>query len=302
MAADQRHLDLSTLQKTILKWLKKRLEADNFERLHSSFESIRQDAEDWEVFSSFSLASRYSGKDSLDLSDEEKSKAESLRTGWGPSHWSMDQLSRTLLILGLAERDKQEFIDKLNKLFVSADLSENIALYKSLPVLPYPDDLTDRAAEGIRSNITDVFNAVALYNPFPADFFDEDAWNQVILKSLFVGSPVYLIQGVDKRRNESLARMLVEYAHERWSAGREVSPELWRSVGPFIDEAIAIDIKKELTHDNKVHRQAAVLALKESSSEAASNMLDNYREAVNETESGNIDWESIGRAVHESNS
>jgi len=299
MPSDQRHLDLSNLQKTILGWLKKRLDTDNFERLNSSFESIRQDAQDWEVFSSFSLASRYSGKEPLDLSDDEESNAESLRTGWSPSYWSMDQLARTLLLLGLAERDKQEFLDKLDKLFVSADLGENIALYKSLPVLPYPDNLADRAAEGIRTNITDVFNAVALRNPFPADFFDEDAWNQVILKSLFIGSPVYLIQGVDKRRNESLARMLVEYAHERWSAGREVSPELWRSVGPFIDEAIVIDIEKELTHSDKLHRHAAVLSLMESPSEAASKKLINYSDLVKEVESSGIGWQYIGEAVYE---
>jgi len=299
MPSDQRHLDLSNLQKTILGWLKKRLDTDNFERLNSSFESIRQDAQDWEVFSSFSLASRYSGKEPLDLSDDEESNAESLRTGWSPSYWSMDQLARTLLLLGLAERDKQEFLDKLDKLFVSADLGENVALYKSLPVLPYPDNLADRAAEGIRTNITDVFNAVALRNPFPADFFDEDAWNQVILKSLFIGSPVYLIQGVDKRRNESLARMLVEYAHERWSAGREVSPELWRSVGPFIDEAIVIDIEKELTHSDKLHRHAAVLSLMESPSEAASKKLKNYSDLVKEVESSGIGWQYIGEAVYE---
>lgn len=299
MPSDQRHLDLSNLQKTILRWLKKRLDTDNFDWLNSSFESIRQDAEDWEVFSSFSLASRYSGKEPLDLSDDEESNAESLRTGWSASYWSMDQLARTLLLLGLAERDKQEFLDKLDKLFVSADLGENIALYKSLPVLPYPDNLTDRAAEGIRTNITDIFNAVALRNPFPADFFDEDAWNQVILKSLFIGSPVYLIQGVDKRRNESLARMLVEYAHERWSAGREVSPELWRSVGPFIDEAIVIDIEKELTHSDKLHRHAAVLSLMESPSEAASRKLKNYSDLIKEVESSGIGWQYIGEAVHE---
>jgi len=299
MPSDQRHLDLLNLQKTILRWLKKRLDTDNFDWLNSSFESIRQDAEDWEVFSSFSLASRYSGKEPLDLSDDEESNAESLRTGWSASYWSMDQLARTLLLLGLAERDKQEFLDKLDKLFVSADLGENIALYKSLPVLPYPDNLTDRAAEGIRTNITDIFNAVALRNPFPADFFDEDAWNQVILKSLFIGSPVYLIQGVDKRRNESLARMLVEYAHERWSAGREVSPELWRSVGPFIDEAIVIDIEKELTHSDKLHRHAAVLSLMESPSEAASRKLKNYSDLIKEVESSGIGWQYIGEAVHE---
>lgn len=302
MSADQRHLDLSGLRKTILTWLKKRLDADNFERLNSSFDNIREGAEDWEVFSSFSKASRYSGKEPLDLSNDEISKAESLRRGWKPGHWTTDELARALVLLALAEREKEEFLEKLDKLFVSADLAENRALYKSLPILPYPEDLTNRGAEGIRTNITDVFNAVALRNPYPADFFDEDAWNQVILKSLFVGSQVYLIQGVDDRRNEPLARMLVEYAHERWSAGREVSPELWRFVGPFIDEAIAIDLKKELTHDKKVHRQAAVLTLKDSSSEAASNILDDHPDIVKETTSEKIDWEHIGRAVHNSNS
>ena len=224
MPADQRHLNLSKLQHTILSWLKKRIETDSFNALNSAFESIRQGAEDWEVFSGFSRVSRYTGKENPGLTEEEITEADSLRTGWSPAHWTTDQLARTLLLLGIAERDKQEFLEKLDKLFISGDLAESVALYQALPILPYPEELTDRAAEGIRTNITDIFNAVALRNPFPADFFDDDAWNQVILKSLFVGSPVYLIQGVDERRNEPLARMLVEYAHERWSAGREVSP------------------------------------------------------------------------------
>ena len=298
MTADQHQTDLSNLQQTLLSWLKKRLEADNFNTLGSAFESIRQGAEDWEVFSSFSRASRYTGKNSLKLSDQEISEAESLRAGWSPRHWTTDQLARTLLLTGMAEHQKREFLEKLDKLFISGDLTESVALYQALPILPYPEELTDRAAEGIRTNITDIFNAVALRNPFPADFFDDDAWNQVILKSLFVGSPVYLILGVDERRNEPLARMLVEYAHERWSAGREVSPELWRSVGPFIDEAVAIDIEKELNHEDKVHRQAAVLALKEASAEAAANRLDEHEAITKEVESNNIGWDDIGRRVH----
>src|SRR6056297_113957 len=298
MTADQHQTDLSNLQQTLLSWLKKRLEADNFNTLGSAFESIRQGAEDWEVFSSFSRASRYTGKNSLKLSDQEISEAEALRAGWSPRHWTTDQLARTLLLTGMAEHQKREFLEKIDKLFISGDLAESVALYQALPILPYPDELTDRAAEGIRTNITDIFNAVALRNPFPADFFDDDAWNQVILKSLFVGSPVYLIQGVDERRNEPLARMLVEYAHERWSAGREVSPELWRSVGPFIDEAVAIDIEKELNHEDKVHRQAAVLALKEASAEAAANRLDEHEAITKEVESNNIGWDDIGRRVH----
>jgi hypothetical protein len=110
------------------------------------------------------------------------------------------------------------------------------ALYQSLPIMPYPKELTQRAAEGVRSNITSVFDAVAHHNPYPADYMDDDAFNQIVLKALFVGSPLYKIQGLDRRANRKLAKMLIEYAHERWSAGRVISPELWRPVGPFIDE------------------------------------------------------------------
>lgn len=298
MPADQRHLDRSKLQQTILKWLNKRLDTDNYQTLNSAYENLSGDAEDWEVFSTFSRASRYTGKEPLDLTSNEISEATSLRSGWMPEYWSTDQLARTLLLLGLAERDKREFFEKLDKLFISSDLGEGVALYQSLPVLPYPDDLTERAAEGIRTNITSIFNAVALHNPYPADFFDDDAWNQMILKSLFVGSPLYPIQGVEKRANEPLARMLVEYAHERWSAGRAVSPELWRPVGPFIDEDVAENIENELTHENPVHRHAAILALMDSSSDAANKLLQKYDALRKEVESNNIDWNDIGKSFH----
>jgi hypothetical protein len=298
MPADQQHLDRSKLQKTILQWLKKRLDSETYQLLTSASENLKHDAEDWEVFSSFSRVSRYTGKDLIDLTPKETEEAASVRTGWAPGHWSTDQLARTLLLLGLAEREKKEFLDKLDKLFVSSDLGEGVALYQSLPLLPYPEDLTDRAAEGIRTNITSIFNAVSLRNPYPADFFDDDAWNQMILKSLFVGSPIYLIQGVDDRANEPLAHMLVEYAHERWSARREVSPELWRSVGPFIDDDSVNDIKKELDHKESDHRDAAILALRSSSSDAAKELLNGYDSLKKEVESKEISWDDIGRNVH----
>ena len=40
--------------------------------------------------------------------------------------------------------------------------------------------------------------------------------------------------------NEELARILVDYAEERWAAGRPVTPELWIPVRPFrADPAIS---------------------------------------------------------------
>ncbi len=69
-------------------------------------------------------------------------------------------------------------------------------------------------------------------NPYPSERFAENRWNHMVLKAIFVGSPLHPIQGLDARANPPLARMLCDYAHERWAAGRPVSPELLRCVGP----------------------------------------------------------------------
>jgi len=66
-------------------------------------------------------------------------------------------------------------------------------------------------------------------NPYPADYFDDLAWNQMVLKALFVGS-LHLIYGLDTRANSHTSDGN-DYAHERWAAKRSVSPEIWRLVG-----------------------------------------------------------------------
>ncbi len=296
MASQQSTLEPSRVRQTIRKWLESRISEKDLETLKQAGESLQKEAEDWEVFSSFSKASRITGKEKAELSEDEIKEAGGLRRGWDPSGWTLDQLGRTYLVLSIAERGKEEFFEKLEKLFISGDLSETVALYQALPVLPWPDELTDRGAEGIRTNITSVFNAVALKNPYPADYFDDDAWNQVILKSLFVGSPLYKIQGVDRRANKPLAQMLVEYAHERWSAGREVSPELWRPAGPFIGEDFVDDLEKVINHPDKIQQYAAVLALKASDSEAAKNLLTDQTQLVNDVSEKNITWVLIGKS------
>lgn len=292
-------LDRSALDSTMLKWLSDRLDKEQFDKIYSVYSSLKDDAEDWEVFSSFSGVPRYTGKDELNLSTDELRQAETIRNGWCPAHWSLDELGRTLLVSALANRSKESFFDKLEKLFVSSDMGEAKALYQSLPVLPYPKDLTDRAAEGVRSNITSVFNAVAQRNPYPAVYMDTDAWNQIVLKSLFVESPLYLIYGIDMRANRTLAHMLVEFAHERWSAGREVPPELWRPVGPFIDENNIEEIQKVLSHDNEIHRQAAVLALSDSESTAAKKTLQKHEDVLKTVQEKSITWNTIGKLLDE---
>lgn len=288
--------NIEAVRTTILSWLQSRLDEEALEWIKSTSDKLINGAEDWIFYSSFSAVPRHTGKEDLSLSTEEKAKADELRTGWVPSHWSIDDLGRTLLMLSIAEEDKDVFFEKLEKTFISSDIGEGIALYQSLPLLPHPNDLTDRAAEGLRTNITSIFNAVAHRNPYPADYLDDDAWNQMVLKALFVETPLYPIQNIDDRANKKLADMLVDYAHERWAADRDVSPELWRSVGPFADEEIVEnDLKKVLQNSNKLRQQAALLALSESPTESAKQLVEQHASQLDQMRQNNIDWDYIGK-------
>ena len=52
--------------------------------------------------------------------------------------------------------------------------------------------------------------------------------------------------------------MLGDYAHERWAAGRPVSPELWRCVGPFASGALLDDLARVLDSGTPPERAAAL--------------------------------------------
>ena len=118
-----------------------------------------------------------------------------------------------------------------------------------------------QAREGARTAMRPVFEAVAHANPYPAEVFDEAGWNQLVLKALFIETTLAPIQGLDRRANPTLARMLCDYAHERWAAGRPVSPELWRCVGPWADAAMREDLARVLRTGDAAERQAARAAL-----------------------------------------
>lgn len=253
-----------------------------------------ENAKDKDLFLSFSAAPRFVGKSPLQLTDQDLQKAEELREGFNPSAWSAAQAARTLLLLSLPHQDAKAFQRRVETLFSTADMGELVALYGSLPLLPHPELFTERAAEGVRTNMGDVYEAVALDNPYPADYMTEEAWNQLVLKTLFVGKPLYRIYGIEKRSNPELARMLSDYAHERWAAGRPVSPELWRPIGPFIDETILEDIKKLFAHPDEVQQEAAALACAQSNFVPAKELLDQHPLLKNRLESGELSWRLIG--------
>ncbi|MEJ8800496.1 EboA domain-containing protein [Pontibacter sp. H249] len=254
-----------------------------------------------DLYLSFSAAPRFVGKAKLELTEQDLQKAESIRAGFNPSNWTAAQAARTILILSVQHQNPEVYLQTIEKLFNTADMGELVALYAALPLIPHPEQFKKRAAEGVRTNMGDVFEAVALNNPYPADHMEEDAWNQMVLKTLFVGKPIYRIYGIEKRVNPKLARMLSDYAHERWAAGRTVSPELWRSVGPYLDDALLQDIKKLFAQPNELEREAAALACTQSTFAPAQELLNEYATLKERVSRGEITWDLIGNRLLQMN-
>lgn len=223
-------MDLVSITCLLHQWLSRQVEPKGITWLEEKRRQIEQGASSSVFFTAFSAVPRYLGKEDLNLLPEDGSAIAQIRPGWSPEEWSVDRVARTLLVLSLPHASADDYCEKLERAFNAADVSELVALYQALPLLPYPERFRLRAAEGVRSNMKAVFNAVALRNPYPAEYFDDIAWNQMILKALFVGSPLHLIYGLEERANPELSRMLLDYADERKAAHRSVSPELWELV------------------------------------------------------------------------
>ena len=117
----------------------------------------------------------------------------------------------------------------------------------------------------------------------------------MVLKAVFVSSPLHLIWGLDRRANPELARMLADYAHERWAAKRSVTPELWRPVGRFADSAIITDLEKVLANGDIDEQQAAALACAQSPLPQAEALLSRYPDLQSSIQQGNLTWSSFSR-------
>ena len=272
-------------------WLDQRLDAPGAQWLNASVASLAGGGTDRDLFRCVSLVSRKLGKAPLALDAAALAVAVQARPGWNPAAWTVDQAARIRLLLAAAT-DSDTFVRRLDQLCATADVDELVAFYRGLPLYPDPPRHRLRAAEGVRTNMRVVFEAVAHCNPYPAEQLPEEAWNQMVLKALFVGSTLDPIVGLDARANATLARMLVDYAHERWSAARPVSPELWRCVGPFASGPLLTALARMLETGTPPERAAAVLALRSASDPEASQLLARHAALRDEVAARGVDWKS----------
>lgn len=245
----------------------------------------------------FSAIPRFTGKELITIPTGTVSNLQNAAHGFFVQNYTLDRLVRTWWLLQWPADNKDLYVKTIEGLFDAAEMNELVALYGALPLLAWPQEWKLRTAEGIRSNIGTVLEAIMLDNPYPSRQLGEPAWNQLVLKAFFTEKPVHRIIGLDERANARLAAILVDYAHERWAAGRPVNPMLWRLVAGFIDEAIMVDIQRVWHSAENIEKEAAALACHYSPYAPAKALLSQSPALEQEINGGILNWGRVAEKL-----
>ncbi|ROT28129.1 EboA domain-containing protein [Micromonospora sp. HM5-17] len=134
--------------------------------------------------------------------------------------WSTDEAARALLLAALpAERVAAE----AETLYRYGDAAEKRAVLKALPLLPVGDAGVPLLRDAIRTN--DPRLVAAALGPY-ARRLDDAAWRQAVLKCVFMGVPLAVVDHLDERADAELATMLAGLLEERRAAGRDLAPDV----------------------------------------------------------------------------
>lgn len=141
--------------------------------------------------------------------------------------WTSVDAARFVQLRDLASSmSPAEFAAVALACFEQGDASEQASWCRAVPLLPQPEQYLRHVIDACRTNILPLFESIACENPYPAAFFPERNFNQLVLKAMFNGIALSRIVGLDARRNPELARMATDYAAERTAAGRPVPTDI----------------------------------------------------------------------------
>jgi hypothetical protein len=175
----------------------------------------------------WSGAGRRLGKGALALGPDELDRLRAGGAPFVPQGWGVDECGRALLLVrALDGIPSEQHAAVVEDLYRTGETRERQAVLRVLAYLPEPARFTAIAVEAVRANVVPELEAIACENPFPARHFEELAFNQLVMKSLFNGIALRRIEGLPARRSTELRRMVANYAAERRAAGRVVPDDV----------------------------------------------------------------------------
>jgi hypothetical protein len=153
-------------------------------------------------------------------------------------HWFLEDAGRLLLLLTRYEAFPASSDDNTAlaiECYEQGAAREQQSWLRTVALLPEPERFLLTVIDACRASIVPIFEAVACENMYPAKYFPERNFNQVVLKALFNGIALNRIVGLPARLNPELSRMARDYAAERRAAGRSIPADI--SLAIFDDVA-----------------------------------------------------------------
>ncbi len=203
------------------------------------------------------------------------------------------QVSRIFLLTKVLEVNSEFYTQEVAKIIEVADTTELETFLRYLTILPESKSFKYAAVEALRTNISIIFDAITLNNPYPALFFNDQQWNQMYLKAAFMERDLGLIQSVDERANKDLTRIISDYAHERWAASRKIDPMFWRPVSKFIDDTLLSDMERLLASEDPIEKKAGGLCCYFSGDDRALALLEQHKGLKEQIASDKITWNTL---------
>jgi hypothetical protein len=230
-------LTSSQLEQLLRELAERRIEPPSREWLERTFAALGAAPDRGALLEAFTAATRRLGRARLAPTEAEMARLNGAGVTWPIGSWGADELGRVaLLVAAAAHWPEAELPALVEECYRQGDGVERQAVLRALPLLPGPERFLETAVDACRSHIQPLFEAIACENPYPARYFPELNFNQMVLKALFTGVALERVIGCDGRVTSELSRMAADYASERRAAGRSVPPDIGRLTGERGDQ------------------------------------------------------------------
>lgn len=213
------------------------------------------------VLGYYSAASHKLGKAALNQGGAERVALAGVNGELPLDHWGLDEAGRAAILLSLAQLPPDEFRAFAIQVYELGDSREQESWLRALMLYPRCERFRDVAIDACRTNIKPLFEAVACENPYPCRYFPDLNFNQLVMKSLFMGVELARIIGLEDRLNPELSRMTDDYASEREAAGRAVPADIWLALAPFAAPAALERVYRYAGHADAAHRRNVAAGL-----------------------------------------
>jgi hypothetical protein len=225
-------LTSSDVEKVLRELVERRTEPASREWLARTCAAIAGAPDRGALLEGFTAATRRLGRARLAPTEEEIARLAGAGVSWPIGAWGADELGRIALLVAAAAHWPEDDLSALvEECYRQGDGAERQAVLRALPLLPAPERFLETAVDACRSHIQPLFEAIACENPYPARYFPELNFNQMVLKALFTGVALARVIGCDGRVTSELSRMAADYASERRAAGRSVPPDIGMLTG-----------------------------------------------------------------------